>query len=48
MELHNLKPAKGSVKTEKELLVEEKGLKKEVHLLEDIKVRNLVQDIQKR
>ena len=48
MELHNLKPAKGSVKSKKRSLVEEKDQKKEAHQPEVIKGQNHVQDIQRK
>ena len=48
MELHNLKPAKGSVKKGVRELVGEKDLKEEEQLQEGIKDKNLVQDILKK
>ena len=49
MELHNLKPAKGSVKSAlRESLEEVRVLKKEVHQPEAIRVLSHVQDIQKK
>ena len=48
MELHNLKPAKGSIKSKKRTLGRGEGSKKEVHLLEVIKGQNHVQDIQRK
>ena len=42
MELHNLKPAKGSIKSKKRAIGRGEGSKKEVLQLEGIKVQNLV------
>ena len=47
MELHNLKPAEGSIKKEKEL-VEEKDPREEELLPEDTKAQNRVQDTLKK
>ena len=48
MELHNLKPAEGSVKKEKEQLEEEKVQKKVELQREDIREQNQDQVIQKK